>query len=437
MPASIMTTNLLRRSYDKAVATSGLNSPSGTASPSSSSRHSTFSQAEFYSGSPQEGTSPCGSTIYMPPPDCEPDLFLRRMPRNRSADHGFHYDPTENLLVRKQSLSSDSGYVSPSQSVVSLSSSYTTLDYSDLIYDRIVDALLARRPNPFLSTRLRNLLMFNPAEEDYLRNESIPPLMIKRVHKSSSEASLLNSVNQPSLRLDPWNAAPHILAAVERGDHVYLCMKQLSEFNDPPLLTVEHYVDFIRQVLERLSFLHEYGICDLSLAHPSSYMMDRSSGPSSDESSQISSTVAFNRSKYPVRYYFVNFTQAKRIPRDPLYPASQPSSPGREVLLCAFQRDIRDCGVMVENLLTDVPQIAETFRPLIEHMKMGHFTREFFEDLRNTLDGHTFDSPAVAAADVPSSPEMGDEDDEAYGSPPSNARPWKQHYLPLDRSRSH
>jgi hypothetical protein len=74
--------------------------------------------------------------------------------------------------------------------------------------------------------------------------------MIKRVKKSSDESLLLRAINQPHLRLDPWNAAPHTLAAVERGDYVYLCMKQLSEYDDPPLLTVEHYIDFFRQVLE-------------------------------------------------------------------------------------------------------------------------------------------------------------------------------------------
>lgn len=104
---------------------------------------------------------------------------------------------------------------------------------------------------------------------------------------------------------------------------------------------------------QRLSFSHENGISGLSLAHPSSYMMDISSG-STLRVDNTSSTGQFNRFKYPVHYYFVNFTKATRIPRQPSYPSSTPSSPGRESLLCSFQRDVRDCGIMFESLLANV-----------------------------------------------------------------------------------
>ncbi|KAF8202912.1 hypothetical protein BJ912DRAFT_942292, partial [Pholiota molesta] len=168
-------------------------------------------------------------------------------------------------------------------SLSSLNSSYTTYDYSDLVYDRIIDALLALKPNPFLTTGPRNLVfIFDPAQHDHLKNESIPPLMIKR----------------------------------------------------------------------RLSFSHENGISGLSLAHPSSYMMDISSG-STLRVDNASSTgpSQLDRFKYPVHYYFVNFTKATRIPRQPIYPSSAPSSPGREFLSCSFKRDIHDCGIMFESLL--------------------------------------------------------------------------------------
>ena len=74
--------------------------------------------------------------------------------------------------------------------------------------------------------------------------------MIKRLQRSSSELRLLLELDCRETRDDPWNAAPHILGAVERDDNVYLCLKRLSEYNQPPLVKVAHYIDFFRQVLE-------------------------------------------------------------------------------------------------------------------------------------------------------------------------------------------
>jgi len=90
--------------------------------------------------------------------------------------------------------------------------------------------------------------------------------MVKCLERSSTELLILLELNRPELRKDPWNPAPHILEAVERGELVYLCMQRLLEYNQPPLLTVAHYIDFFRQVLE--VFL-------LDDAHPISHGLHR------------------------------------------------------------------------------------------------------------------------------------------------------------------
>ena len=92
--------------------------------------------------------------------------------------------------------------------------------------------------------------MFDSSKYERLKSENIKPLMIRRLKNTSAEVQLLYATHTPPLRDDPWNAVPHIAGVVERGDSVYFCMEQLSEYNDPPLITVEHYVDFFRQVLE-------------------------------------------------------------------------------------------------------------------------------------------------------------------------------------------
>jgi hypothetical protein len=80
--------------------------------------------------------------------------------------------------------------------------------------------------------------------------QSSHTLMIKCLPRTSPELFLLLELNQPDYRQDPWNPTPHILCAVERGNHVFLCIHQLVQFNSPPFKTIANYIDFISQALE-------------------------------------------------------------------------------------------------------------------------------------------------------------------------------------------
>lgn len=100
---------------------SGSHSPSGNASPNP--RHASGSMP--YLNVPEDNYF--GAAVYESPTDTgDSELLLRRLPRRRSADHGDHWNPSDDLLVRHES--SDSGAPSPSQSVSSLSSTYTSYD---------------------------------------------------------------------------------------------------------------------------------------------------------------------------------------------------------------------------------------------------------------------------------------------------------------------
>jgi hypothetical protein len=74
--------------------------------------------------------------------------------------------------------------------------------------------------------------------------------MIKCLLPTSPELSLLLELNHADLRQDPWNPAPHILCALERGNKVYVFMERLMEYDQPPLKTVANYIDLFRQILE-------------------------------------------------------------------------------------------------------------------------------------------------------------------------------------------
>ena len=202
--------------------------------------------------------------------------------------------------------------------------------------------------------------------------------MVKCLERSSAELLILLELNRPELRKDPWNPAPHILEAVERGELVYLCMQRLLEYNQPPLLTVAHYIDFFRQVLEvfftgrcpshfshiaqGLVFLHEQRIAGLNCYNTSSFMVDLSSAPQTpatpSDDHEISSgemATRFDRFSYPVRYYFMSFSKANRVQQEILHPSSSSAAPFGESAraACPFQRDVQDCGTMFGELLTD------------------------------------------------------------------------------------
>jgi hypothetical protein len=75
-------------------------------------------------------------------------------------------------------------------------------------------------------------------------------LILRRVKHHSPELSILQALNRDETRDDPWNPAPRLLYAAERGDDVVLCFERLFDCDDPPLQTVSNVIDYIRQALE-------------------------------------------------------------------------------------------------------------------------------------------------------------------------------------------
>jgi len=258
--------------------------------------------------------------------------------------------------------------------------------------------------------------------------------MVKRIPRESTELAVISDLHSVDLRQDPWNPCPHILQTIDQGpasQHVYLFMERLNEFNAPPMETVAQYIDFFRQILEGMSFLHEHQFAGFSCADPNSFMVDLSSGLGLNDGSYtallvhtmsqgqerdpsttpkgfgtgdrhhhrylIQSTDAanFDRSIYPVRYYFVNFTRTRRIQRgsSDRLTVSLPSYSERT---SPFKKDVKELGTLLERLMTDMPSVVCTkFRVLIKAMTVGGFeaedARKLFEALAQSLDPSIFE----------------------------------------------
>lgn len=206
-------------------------------------------------------------------------------------------------------------------------------------------------------------------------SEMSTSLILRRVKLHSTELALLRALNADDIRGDPWNPAPRLLYTAERGDDAVLCIERLWDCDRPPLQTVSNVVDYIRQALEGLCFLHEHKIAHCAYGDPDGVMMDIGR-PSS---------AGFDRTRLPVRYYRVNFSRAQELPRE-----ADPRG-------ASFCRDVCDCGAMFQTLVEEVPKIGAKLRSLVVAMTGGEYgaedARKLFEALCKGIDGSTYDAP--------------------------------------------
>ncbi|KAM6493824.1 hypothetical protein JOM56_010185 [Amanita muscaria] len=270
----------------------------------------------------------------------------------------------------------------------------------------------------------------------YMTQENYASFISLIVSRTSEELRLLNHMNHPSHRPDPWNPAPYLLCTLDRDEaDIYACFEELTPYDQPPFRTVAHYLDFFRQLLEvafigshGLTFLHELSIVNLNCAKRSSFMIDLSAGSSTSipcslttsasqpppylasshsvpvpipdsslhsttDPSQLANTPLadqdipsttpnnnkgplFDRAKFPVKYYIVDYSDAVQLS----YHSSA----------CHPSASDGDQDQYAQNTATNTPS-----PPLVSAMITGELTadgtRRLFEALCHTLEASVFD----------------------------------------------
>ncbi|KAG5726888.1 hypothetical protein E4T56_gene1144 [Termitomyces sp. T112] len=288
----------------------------------------------------------------------------------------------EGLFDGTPSRGSTSSFVSCSSWSSSSSVSYA------IDYEKLVDHLLEDNPN--FNTNCSDMILVEPSLPEFRDS-----LMVKCLTRNSAELYLILELNHKELRSDPWNPIPHLRGSIERDDNVYLCMERLNPFDQPPFKTVSNYIDFFRQILEGLTFLHELQIANLTFHDPTCFMVDLSSAPSNCES-----LVDFDRTEYPVRYYFTNLHHAKKY--DDILLSEESAS--------VFTHDIQECGTMIEKMLTHVPRIELKMKSLVKAMTVNGFgaedARKLFEALCKSFEASTLDTTTSASQGSPSTPTL-------------------------------
>ncbi|KAH9073587.1 hypothetical protein EDB83DRAFT_2505194 [Lactarius deliciosus] len=292
------------------------------------------------------------------------------------VEHGFGYPLQRMVPIESMPLG---GEESPLSGLYRMPASQSSSTSSHMFYvyihvtsdfEAVVDEYLSHYQNSDAQD-----MVFVEADAAGAPSEMSTSLILRRVKLHSTELALLRALNTTEIRSDPWNPAPRLLHTAERGDDAILCLERLFDCDHPPLQTVANVVDYIRQALEGLCFLHEHKIAHCAYGDPNGVMMDIGR----------SSSAGFDRTRLPVRYYRVNFSRAQELPRE-----ADPRS-------VSFCRDVRDCGAMFQTLVEEVPKIGGKLRSLVVAMTGGEYgaedARKLFEALCKGIDASTYDAP--------------------------------------------
>ena len=96
-----------------------------------------------------------------------------------------------------------------------------------------------------------DVLNQHPKTIDAVRLRDNRDVFIKRIAKGSSEMDILVFLSNPTLREDTRNHAVPVLDVITGDEEFdFIIMPVLRPFNDPPFVSVDEALDFVRQTLE-------------------------------------------------------------------------------------------------------------------------------------------------------------------------------------------
>ncbi|KAJ3511341.1 hypothetical protein NLJ89_g4151 [Agrocybe chaxingu] len=224
----------------------------------------------------------------------------------------------------------------------------------------------------------------------------------------------------------------------------YMVMPVLRKFDDPEFLSVCEVVDFVSQVLEGLSFLHENNVAHHNLTGEHIMMDAKSIIPTGwhfvshfCEPDGMTKISPLERKHLPVRYYFVGFGNCYHIPpnttplvRDiggndgdvPELFKGQPYDP--------FKLDIYTLGnVFLKDLLRKYHSL-DFLHNLIESMRTPDFTQRpnaqmvlrLWYRIRDGLDEDAIENWRLRFKDPNVRPRYSEEPSSAASSTRSNKR---------------
>jgi len=143
-------------------------------------------------------------------------------------------------------------------------------------------------------------------------------VFIKRIDANTPEVGIAQFLSSEELRSDPANHCVPVLDVIpdsHKPGKVLLVMPLFRPYNDPPFDKVGEIVDFLRQMLEGLEFMHRHHVAhrdgaSLNVMMDPGEMFPEGFHPRRIHShpTEIDKTVTWiPRSATSVKYYFIDF----------------------------------------------------------------------------------------------------------------------------------
>ncbi|CAL1712395.1 unnamed protein product [Somion occarium] len=153
---------------------------------------------------------------------------------------------------------------------------------------------------------------------------------IKVVKDASNEVKIARLVSSPQVVRNPANHCVSVLDILPDPvfpDKALMVMPYLRPFNDPPFNAIGEAVEFVKQTLEGLHFMHSIRVAHRDCAAANIMMDGRPLYPQGHHPVEINRTPDFlheaphlSRLDHPVKYYFIDFGISSVFgERDPPY----------------------------------------------------------------------------------------------------------------------
>ncbi|KAL5513758.1 hypothetical protein ACEPAH_4159 [Sanghuangporus vaninii] len=164
---------------------------------------------------------------------------------------------------------------------------------------------------------------YHPKVIDAIRLSDGMRVSIKKLRKGSKELEIARYLDSEELRKDPRNITVPLLDVFREEEDTmeFMVMPLLKSFDDPSFSSVDEVIDFMKQTLQGLSFMHSKGVAHrdcsvLNIMMDARKLFPRDFHPTSscfDASGKNLARPRRRRDVTSIKYYFIDFGISSRF----------------------------------------------------------------------------------------------------------------------------
>ncbi|TFY54587.1 hypothetical protein EVG20_g9649 [Dentipellis fragilis] len=261
------------------------------------------------------------------------------------------------------------------------------------------------------------IMLEGPHVIDAVRVVDSVRVSIKCIRNNAQEVEIAKALTSAELLENPKNHCVPILDTFPdpfEPHSILMIMPLLCPFDDPPLRSVFELLDFIKQTLEGLSFIHSQGVAHRDCASANIMMDATPLYPAGHHPVRRTFSVdgtyplsPLSRIDNPVRYYFIDFGISTRFApgQSPLVTGARGRDKelpelSRDIPYDAFKADVFILGNLYKKEFLEKYHDLSFLSHLVAAMTHQdpnkrptvHFALAFFQVIRGTRNAYTLRS---------------------------------------------